>query len=69
MQEHQGTPLERTLRARWLIYLANRKQAQLFLKNYQYGSDVVLGLSGFGNAAGAGKACCRFGPQFVIYGL
>lgn len=42
MQEHQGTPLERTLRARWLNYLANRKQAQLFLKNYKYGSDVVL---------------------------
>jgi len=42
MQEHQGTPLERTLRKRWLIYLADRKQAQLFLKNYQYGSDVSL---------------------------
>ena len=26
----------------WLNYLANRKQAQLFLKNYKYGSDVVL---------------------------
>lgn len=42
MQEHSGTPLERTLRKRWLIYLADRKQAQLFLKNYQYGSDVAL---------------------------
>jgi soluble lytic murein transglycosylase len=42
MQEHQGTPLERTLRKRWLLHLADRKQAQLFLKNYQYGSDLVL---------------------------
>jgi len=42
MREHQGTPLERTLRKRWLIALKNKRQAELFLKNYDYGSDTVL---------------------------
>ncbi len=42
MREHQGTPLERTIRKRWLIELKQKRQAELFLKNYEFGSDTVL---------------------------
>lgn len=42
LKRHQGTPLEWTLKKRWLIYLAGVGLTQPFLKNYQMGSDVVL---------------------------
>lgn len=42
MQEHAGTPIERTLRKRWLIELKLRGQAELFLKNYEFGSEAVM---------------------------
>ncbi len=42
LQKHSGTPLEWTLKKRWLMYLANAELTQPFLKNYQYGTDTLL---------------------------
>lgn len=42
MQQHSGSPLEWTLKKRWLIYLANVGLSQPYLQNYQMGSDTVL---------------------------
>lgn len=42
LKRHQGTPLEWTLKKRWLMYLAGVGLTQPYLKNYQMGTDVVL---------------------------
>jgi len=42
LSQHQGSPLEWTLKKRWLMYLASVGLSQPYLKNYQMGSDTVL---------------------------
>jgi soluble lytic murein transglycosylase len=42
LNQHQGSPLEWTLKKRWLMYLANVGLSQPYLKNYQMGTDTVL---------------------------
>jgi soluble lytic murein transglycosylase len=42
IKRHKGTPLEWTLKKRWLMYLAGVGLTQPYLKNYAMGTDVVL---------------------------
>jgi soluble lytic murein transglycosylase len=42
LNQHQGSPLEWTLKKRWLMYLASVGLSQPYLKNYQIGTDTVL---------------------------
>jgi len=42
IDKHKGTPLEWSMKKRWLMYLASAQLTQPFLKNYEYGSDTLL---------------------------
>ncbi|MDP4537169.1 transglycosylase SLT domain-containing protein [Alkalimonas collagenimarina] len=42
LQRYQGTPMDWPLRKRWLLYLAQRKAAELFLANYRPTQDAEL---------------------------
>lgn len=42
LSRHQGTPMDWPLRKRWLLYLAQRRSAELFLANYRPTQDAEL---------------------------
>lgn len=42
LTRYQGTPMDWPLRKRWLLYLAQRRSAELFLANYRPSQDAEL---------------------------
>ncbi|WP_159816763.1 transglycosylase SLT domain-containing protein [Colwellia sp. 20A7] len=42
LDKYQGTPLDWSLRKKWLTYLANKKQGALYLKDYSLTSNAAL---------------------------